>query len=157
MKAPIPITRPCSADWSQMSGDDRRRFCAHCDKHVHNLSALTPPQIAQFVAQSDGTECIGYSYRPDGHIVTAPRWPWLHRLLNPFRHLRRGVAWFLALALPSLFAGCASNRCSQDVGGLVKPGGIAPPPPKTKTIRGTYDGQIVMGTVCPTPRQPHRD
>src|ERR1041385_5652429 len=107
MKPPIAIVKPCSADWSQMTGDDRQRLCAQCNKHVHNLSALTPSELQRFVAQRDGTECIGYQFRSDGSIVTAPRRPWLRRLLSPFRHLRRGLTWLCAALLPSLFAGCA--------------------------------------------------
>ena len=146
MKAPLPIAKPCTADWSQMTGDDRQRLCAQCNKHVHNLSALTPRELQQFVEKSDGTECIGYVFRPDGTIETASRWAWLHRW---FRPLRARVGWFFAALLPSLFAGCASDR-DADRNRLV-PGTQCPTPPpaKTKTIRTTPEGTRTLGMVCP--------
>jgi hypothetical protein len=36
----IQVNKPCPADWNQMAGDDSRRFCTHCQKFVHNLSAM---------------------------------------------------------------------------------------------------------------------
>ena len=147
MKAPIPIAKPCSADWSAMDGDDRRRLCAQCNKHVHNLSALPPRLLRRFVEQHDGTECIGYAVRENGDIITAPRWPWLHRLLSPFRCLGRGCAWLLAILVPSLFAGCFPFP-EKRIQGAIQPRN---PPPNTKTVRGTCNGQMVMGEIAPPP------
>jgi hypothetical protein len=141
MKPPIAITKPCPADWSQMTGDDRQRLCAQCNKHVHNLSALTPRELQHFVDRHDGTECIGYELHPDGSILTAPRWPWLRRLLTPFRHLRRGLTWFCAVLLTPLFTGCTYRT-----GGM-----ISAPPPKNQTIRGTHNGQFVAGGITRPP------
>ena len=31
------IPTPCPMDWDRMPGDDRRRYCAACGKHVYNL------------------------------------------------------------------------------------------------------------------------
>ncbi len=115
-----------------MSGDDRTRLCARCDKHVHNLSELTPQELAEFVARRDGSECIGYVFRPDGSIQTASRWAWLWRWARP---VYTGFAWLLALVLPSVFSGCTR----------VTKGEPRPPPSKTKTVRGTCDGQLILG------------
>lgn len=151
MKAPIPIAKPCSADWSEMTGDDRRRLCAQCNKHVHNLSALTPRLLRRFVERHDGTECIGYVVRENGDIVTAPRWPWLRRLLSPFRHFGRGVAWLITALLPSLFAGCFPFPEKRVQGAIMPP---ATPPPNSKTVRGTCNGQVIMGAIAPPPAKP---
>lgn len=34
----IHIASPCSADWSEMYGDNRKRFCGDCKLNVYNLS-----------------------------------------------------------------------------------------------------------------------
>jgi hypothetical protein len=151
MKPPIEITSPCTADWQKMTGDDRKRLCAQCNKHVHNLSALTPRELEKFAAERTGTECIGYVYRPDGTIETASRWSWLWRWLNP---LRTRTAWLLAVLLPSIFgAGCAPRATlGRACPSPVAAGGIMPPPPKVKNAN-VHDGQIILGKtpVATTP------
>src|SRR3954469_19985825 len=37
----IQVASPCTADWSQMTGDDRTRHCGACQKNVYNLSGMT--------------------------------------------------------------------------------------------------------------------
>ncbi|MEZ4320125.1 MAG: hypothetical protein R3F61_21780 [Myxococcota bacterium] len=67
----LPIEEPCSVDWTGMSGDERRRFCGQCSKHVHHLSALTEAQAAEVVAQPD--VCVRYEVDRSGDIVFRPR------------------------------------------------------------------------------------
>lgn len=38
-----------------MPGDARRRFCDACGKHVHDLSARTPAETAEFLREHAGT------------------------------------------------------------------------------------------------------
>src|SRR5262245_30602687 len=38
--ARLRIASPCSADWDEMTGDDRVRFCGRCRKNVYNLSEM---------------------------------------------------------------------------------------------------------------------
>jgi len=52
------ILSPCSEDWEAMRGDDRRRFCDICEKHVHNLSAMTETEARSVVANKD--VCVRY-------------------------------------------------------------------------------------------------
>ncbi|MCB9679727.1 MAG: hypothetical protein H6737_31765 [Alphaproteobacteria bacterium] len=37
----LTVKNPCQVDWNGMTGCEKRRFCDHCEKHVHDLSALT--------------------------------------------------------------------------------------------------------------------
>ena len=120
-----------------MTGDERRRLCAHCDKHVHNLSALPPRDLQQFVENRDGTECIAYVLRPDGTMVTAPRWPRLH---SAFYRVRAAAALLLAALLPSLFSGCAQRYTAT--GGMTKG---TPLPGKTRVTQET----VVLGEPRP--------
>ena len=56
------IESPCSADWDAMTGDDARRYCGTCDKHVHNLSAMTEDAARAVVAKKN--VCVRYSFHP---------------------------------------------------------------------------------------------
>jgi hypothetical protein len=143
MKPPLAIAKPCQANWDEMTGDDRRRLCAQCNQHVHNLSALTPRELKRFVEERDGTECISYVFREDGTIVIASRWAWWWSWLRP---LRRGMAWMLAVLLPSMFGGCASDRGRSRTGGVVM-AGTPPPPAEMKTVRMGKQRSVTAGPV----------
>lgn len=62
----LPIPEPCSADWEDMSGSSRKRFCDHCSKHVHDLSAMTEAE-AGTVLEQPGV-CVRYTVEPSGSI-----------------------------------------------------------------------------------------
>lgn len=62
----LPIPEPCSADWDAMTGGSRKRFCDHCSKHVHDLSAMTEAE-AGAVLEEPGV-CVRYTVKPDGGI-----------------------------------------------------------------------------------------
>jgi len=59
-EAPVfAVGKSCSANWDKMRGDDERRFCEHCQKYVHNISAISKKQRALF-GRSDEQQCIFY-------------------------------------------------------------------------------------------------
>jgi len=67
----ISIASPCSADWNQMQGDDRRRFCAQCKLHVHNLSAMSSGDANALLQQAKGGRvCVRFFRRADGTVLT---------------------------------------------------------------------------------------
>lgn len=66
----ISVAKPCSAAWDDMSGNDRVRFCDHCQKHVYNLSALTRDDAASLVRSVEGKMCIRFFRRQDGTMLT---------------------------------------------------------------------------------------
>jgi hypothetical protein len=126
-----------------MTGDEQRRLCAQCNKHVHNLSALPPRKLQRFVEKRDGTECIAYVLRDDGTMVTAQRWP---RLAKIAVRIRLGGLWLLAFLLPSLFAGCA-QRAASSYNGMMK-GTPLPGQPEAPQHRNAHrgpDGQMLLG------------
>jgi hypothetical protein len=69
--ANIRVASPCSARWADMSGDERARFCAQCQKHVYNLSNLTTPQAVALIQSKEGKLCARFYRRADGTILTA--------------------------------------------------------------------------------------
>lgn len=66
----VEVKTPCSESWNEMSGGDAVRFCSHCAKSVHNLSAMTRIEARKIVAQSNGKICVRYAKRPDGKMQT---------------------------------------------------------------------------------------
>jgi ankyrin repeat protein len=66
----IRVASPCEAEWDSMIGNDRVRFCEHCNLHVNNLSAMTRQDALRLVAQSGGRLCVRYEQRTDGEILT---------------------------------------------------------------------------------------
>ncbi len=133
---PIPtefaIRKPCPTDWERMVGDDRRRFCGECGKHVYNLTAMSPDEAASIVAGvRDGGErrCVRLYQRQDGSLSLSN--------CQPPGARSAGGAWqFTIRSLMAVIAGCAALL------GLAK--WIAPefkqPPP-------TLNSQVITGDV----------
>ena len=80
----IDVAKPCSADWDAMPGTDSARFCKHCQKHVHNLSAMSTDDAERLVCQSAGSLCIRMERDFGGQLRTLSyesthgrlRWSW---------------------------------------------------------------------------------
>jgi hypothetical protein len=66
----LTVASPCSANWSEMTGDQQRRFCALCKKHVYDLSAMRWDEVKALL---DGphTPCVRFYQREDGTVMTA--------------------------------------------------------------------------------------
>ena len=66
----IRIASPCDADWNEMRGDARRRYCAKCRLNVYNLSAMTEREAENFLINSEGRVCLKIHRRADGTVIT---------------------------------------------------------------------------------------
>ena len=66
----IHIASPCSADWNQMFGDGRKRFCGDCKLNVYNLSDMTRGEAENFLIASEGRTCVKFYRRQDGSVLT---------------------------------------------------------------------------------------
>jgi len=67
----LRIATPCTADWNEMSGSDKVRFCGLCEKNVYNLSAMTRDEAERLVRKKDGRMCVRLYQRHDGTVLTA--------------------------------------------------------------------------------------
>ena len=56
----LRIPSPCSVAWDSMIGNDRVRFCEHCQLTVHNVNIASPKQIKRLIARSKGRLCVNY-------------------------------------------------------------------------------------------------
>src|SRR6267143_1378930 len=66
----VKVAAPCSADWDQMIGNDRARFCGQCNLNVYNLSSMTKFEAESFIARNEGRLCVRFYRRADGSIIT---------------------------------------------------------------------------------------
>jgi len=66
----IRIASPCSANWDEMAGDERRRFCGECRLTVYNLSGMTKYDAENILMLSEGRLCVRYFQRGDGTVLT---------------------------------------------------------------------------------------
>ena len=98
--ADVPIESPCSADWNAMDGSDKRRFCASCTLHVHDLPAMTRDE-AETLLDDEGDLCVRDGVDTQGEIA-----------FRPAKRLRRGllgaiVGLGMLVATPA--SGCAER------------------------------------------------
>jgi len=64
------IATPCPISWEQMTGDNRVRFCGHCQLNVYNISELSKVEAEALIASSEGRICARIYRRADGTILT---------------------------------------------------------------------------------------
>ncbi len=66
----LKIASPCSANWDEMYGDERKRFCGDCKLNVYNLSGMTKYDAENLLANSEDGVCVRYFQRSDGTVLT---------------------------------------------------------------------------------------
>jgi hypothetical protein len=66
----IKIASPCPADWNQMIGDERKRFCGSCNLNVYNLSGMSQTDAESLLMNSEGRICVRFFRRADGTVLT---------------------------------------------------------------------------------------
>jgi len=67
----VQVAAPCKADWEQMIGSDRMRFCGQCNLNVYNLSGMTRSEAESLIARNEGRLCVRFYRRFDGSIITS--------------------------------------------------------------------------------------
>jgi hypothetical protein len=66
----IRIASPCGADWNEMYGDDRQRYCSMCRLNVYNVSEMTREAAENFLINAEGSVCLRVYRRRDGTVMT---------------------------------------------------------------------------------------
>lgn len=128
------IQTPCTEDWSGMHGDESKRFCDKCNKHVHDLAHFDRDQAdALLNAQTAGHVCVRMARDGEGRVITRDYWK------------------FAAGA--ALAATVGLNACQRTQGQpLAKP----PEKPVDSATMGKPNPspRILMGEMCPAPSKP---
>lgn len=104
-KEHVYIPEPCDASWEQMRGDEQKRFCDHCTKHVHNLSMLTKAEATALLEARGDELCVQYTFDQGGELMfrdnEEPAW----RLFSQKEGLKLLLS-AAALAVPMLLSAC---------------------------------------------------
>lgn len=66
----IKIASPCPADWNEMYGNGRKRFCRECKLNVYNLSGMTRAEAETLIINAEGRLCVRFYKRSDGSVIT---------------------------------------------------------------------------------------
>jgi hypothetical protein len=152
----IKIASPCSADWNEMYGNERKRFCGDCKLNVYNLSGMTKCDAENLLTNSEGRLCVRYFQRPDGTILTADcpvGWAKVKQRLSVYA---TAVFSLMFTLLGGLFVVSLFSRKSATVGQIKLPipfstprptmGAVAAPSP-TPTPKRTPEPRVLMGDV----------
>ena len=134
----VRVASPCNARWEDMTGDDRARFCQHCQKHVFNLSALTHAEAETLIREKEGKFCGRFHQRRDGRMLTG-NCP-VGRQWRRSRLLKFCAAGFAAIAIlaTALAAGGSQRRNNTPRGPLAR-----------KIDGWIYDAKVKLGIIQP--------
>jgi hypothetical protein len=129
----IEVKQPCPALWDEMIGDEKRRFCDHCRKFVHNLSAMPEDEAERLVCSAAGSLCVRFARDAQtGKTIT------LNYAPRPITARRRGL-----VTIASILAACSITATWATSKVLRKPAPPAPPPMVT--------GIMAMGDIVAPP------
>ena len=132
---PLTVANPCHVEWAAMIGDERKRFCSECGKHVHNLSAMTASEAQKFADETQGRECVAYIRAGEG-LMQSPNF--IERLILRIVGWTPAFAKVLVAILPAALASCVNNRPT---------GGVPTPPGKSIVPR--HQSDFLLGDPIP--------
>jgi hypothetical protein len=149
----IAIASPCRARWSAMAGDDKKRFCGECKKHVHNLSAMSRAEVDALLGASgaDGhPPCVRFFQRSDGTVLTGDC-PVGVRLAAA---ARRRVSAIVTAGLALLLNGFGAGK-ARGMGALM--GAPPPQPQQQEELQGKIaPPQPTPPAPTPVPGKPEK-
>jgi hypothetical protein len=168
----IDIANPCPAEWDEMRGDERVRFCRHCSLNVYNLSAMPRGEAERLVAQREGRLCVRFFRRLDGTVVTADCEGALRLAARRAKRMAKALTAVVVAALLaplgySRWSGASPTDDGRCAGIAVDPpagppqerammGDIAvpvvpPPQPQERAFLGRMRAPAKMGEMAPMP------
>jgi hypothetical protein len=151
----VQVAAPCQADWNQMIGSERVRFCAQCNLNVFNLSDMSRLEAESLIARTEGRLCVRFYRRSDGSIMTQDCPVGLRAIQRRVSYLAKailaaGFTFLATIGLQSLIPGFPP-RGPVVMGRLVaRPSVVVPPPPFTREARM---GQVVIRDTTEGRRQ----
>lgn len=142
----IAVASPCTKDWNQMEGDEKKRFCAGCRQHVYDLSQLRYDEVRALL-DAEAPPCVRFFQRADGTVMTKDCPVGRERKRRPWRKMARlalaaCAAWLLARAsLPRTMCGPPTTLwdvARRGARALLPREGCDPPPEKPPIDAGAW-------------------
>ena len=107
----VRVAAPCQADWDQMIGSERMRFCGQCSLNVYNLSHMTRADAESLIAQNEGRLCVRFYRRADGSIITKECPVGLKAIRRRVAHVARAISSMVL----GLFAGLGVHEAFTSI------------------------------------------
>ena len=143
----VEVPNPCSQNWNEMFGNENVRFCHHCAKNVHNLSAMTRKQAKKLVAESKGSLCVQYIRRPDGRIQTVE--PKLYKIAGRVSRFAAGVfSATLSLATLANAQTAESSPTPEIIVQQINQDGYPNPPEIIKEEKTVLGPEMIGGDIA---------
>ena len=133
----LTVATPCHAQWSEMSGDDRARFCKLCTKHVYNLSAMSRTEAEALIVEKEGKLCVRFAKRADGTIISDNCPVGLRIARDRLRWIGAGVAAIFAFA-----GSCAAAALGNNARPSFKAWFVEQPAPVQRPFMGTMASSV---------------
>ena len=69
----LKLTKPCAKKWEDLVGNEEKRWCNACEKHVYNLEELEPEDLVRLIEKTEGHFCGRLYRRPkELTVMTGP-------------------------------------------------------------------------------------
>lgn len=145
----VQVAAPCPAEWDQMLGSERVRFCGQCSLNVYNLSSMIRADAEQLIARTEGRLCVRFYRRRDGSIITQDCPVGLRAVGRRVSHIAKAVVslvlgLFAGLGIHEAFLTRAYNRPFRTMGMIARD--VDPPEPIVM-FQGTRAAPLTMGRV----------
>ena len=150
----VEVAAPCKADWEQMIGSERMRFCGECNLNVYNLSGMTRFEAESLIARNEGRLCVRFYRRRDGSIITNDCPVGLRAIQRRVSYLAKAMiaaafTFLTSIGLQSVIPSLPPFGPQANMGAMVRPASlIVSPPPYTQVP--------IMGGIVIEKPPPHR-
>jgi hypothetical protein len=141
----VRVAAPCKADWEQMIGNERSRFCGQCNLNVYNLSSMTKSEAEHLIASNEGQLCARFYRRRDGSILTENCPVGLRALKRKFSYARKAIT----SAVLTFFAGLGVHTALSSMVPFTTQGNMG-----TMVSREVKQPELVTPVVAEYPPNP---
>lgn len=139
----LKIASPCSANWDEMIGDDRSRFCGECKLNVYNVSGMSRDEAESLIINAEGRVCVRMYRRSDGSVITKDCPVGWARVKRRVRAISTAVVSLIA----GLFSGLLFVSIFTKSTPQVELGAIGMTPLSTPTPQSTPTPIPLMGAI----------
>jgi hypothetical protein len=163
----ISIASPCHAEWSDMVGSDKVRFCASCQKNVFNLSGMKRDEALDLLRATEGRACVRFYRRADGTVLTEDCPVGVALLVKKAKRATLAAAAVSLGAVAAMLAflgGSFTKKACERIDGvktnientIETPALMGEPPvePPVMDMGPPERNEIEMGKVSPRPKEP---
>ncbi|HMJ24552.1 MAG TPA: hypothetical protein VK475_01930 [Pyrinomonadaceae bacterium] len=148
----VQVAAPCPADWNQMLGSERVRFCGQCSLNVYNLSSMTKAEAEHLIARTEGRLCVRFYRRRDGSIITKNCPVGLRAVGRRVSYIAKAVVsmvlgLFAGLGVHEAFSNIAPFRPQVTTGQMVR---------EVELVQGmpvAEEGRVEIGKAVLNPRR----